>query len=104
MPQTNKEIRVTVPGDIDVEDVLATSLIKTLQDAVDKYGPATKVVRDWPMYHDNSVLTFSIVRLETDKERLDRIAHEARQIQAQEDRERKEFLRLSEKFKTQEFP
>ena len=86
MPQTNKEIRVTVPGDIDVEDVLATSLIKTLQDAVDKYGPATKV------------------RLETDKERLDRIAHEARQIQAQEDRERKEFLRLSEKFKTQEFP
>lgn len=93
---------MTLSGDIDVEDVLATDLIDTLQKAVDTYGPFTKVVRDWPAYNDNPVLTFSILRLETDKERDDRIAKNAASQRAQEERERKEYARLSEKFKTKE--
>jgi len=69
---------------------------------IDQYGPTARIAWDpdhWPQYNDSPSPQYDIMvsREETDEEYKKRVEQEATQKAAQDERDRKEFERLSKK-------
>jgi len=74
----------------------AIEYLKSLQDT---YGPDAKLENDSYPYEDTTYLFVKVLEEETDKEYQIRVDHEAKMKVWQEERDKKEFERLSAKFK-----
>jgi len=83
---------------VDFEGESLKDVIKTLENAVNKYGENATIQNEYHKYDSGSYLCIKYQRLETEQESVRRVAEEEKSNTLRENYDQAEFLRLSQKY------
>jgi len=83
---------------VDFEGESLKDVIKTLENAVNKYGENATIQNEYHTYDDSHYSYIRYQRLETEQESVRRVAEEEKSNTLRENYDQAEFLRLSQKY------